>query len=162
MPGSRRYAWRIVGFSQSRDTKADLKVEMMPRKKTGLSEVARTTTPEEGHKGSKEELKRASQEREEQGLSITGLTRKRISIAKHHWSLLLSQGEKLCSPTTSSFASPLRSLCVSSLGKGFPEFLKEQRHPFTSSGLKSELDLYSTYVKQGTVYSYFIFLSLLV
>lgn len=76
MPGSRRYAWRIVGFSQSRDTKADLKVEMMPRKKTRLSEVARTTTTEEGHKGSKEELKRASQEREEQGLSITGLTRK--------------------------------------------------------------------------------------
>ena len=65
MPGSSRYAWRIVGFSQSSDTKADLKVEVMPRQKTGLSEVARTTTSEEGHKGSKQELKRASQEREE-------------------------------------------------------------------------------------------------
>lgn len=49
-----------MGFSQSRDTKADLKAEVMPREKTGLSEVARTATTEEGHKGSKEELKRTS------------------------------------------------------------------------------------------------------
>ena len=63
-----------MGFSQSRDTKADLKVEVMPRKKTGLSEVAQTTVTEEGHKGLKEDLRRATQEREELGLSIAGLT----------------------------------------------------------------------------------------
>lgn len=64
-PGSGRYAWRIVGFSQSRDGKANLKVEVMPREKTGLSEAARMATTEKGYKGSKQELKRASQEQEE-------------------------------------------------------------------------------------------------
>lgn len=65
MPGSGRYAWRIVCFSQSRDTKADLKVAVMPREKTGLSKVAITATTEKGCKGPKEELKKASQEQEE-------------------------------------------------------------------------------------------------
>lgn len=50
-------------FSKSRDTKADLKGEVMPREKTGLNEVARTGMTEEGHKGSREETE--SQEREE-------------------------------------------------------------------------------------------------
>lgn len=54
-----------MGFSQSRDIKADLKVEVMPSEKTGLRVVARTAMTEEGHKGSKEELKRESQEQEE-------------------------------------------------------------------------------------------------
>lgn len=32
-----------MGFSLCRDTKVELKVEVMPRKKIGLSEVARRT-----------------------------------------------------------------------------------------------------------------------
>lgn len=70
--------------------------------------------------------------------------RKIISIPKHCWLLLLGQGEELSPPTASSLAGPPRPLCVSSLAESFPECLKEQQHPFTSSVLKSQLDLYST------------------
>lgn len=57
MPGSRDMLGELWIFTLSGDTKADLKVEVTPRKKTGLSNVARTTT-EGGHKGSKSRVGR--------------------------------------------------------------------------------------------------------
>lgn len=126
-------------FSLSRDTKADLKAEVMPRKKTGLSEVARTRT-EGGHKGLKSRAGRIR-------LVHVGLTWKSKGGNFHPKTTLVAspgQGEELCPPTASSSAGPLRPLRVSSLEKGFPEFLTEPQHPFTYPVLKSELHLCST------------------
>lgn len=80
--------------------------------------------------------------------------KKGISIPKHKQSLLLGHEEELCPPTASSSAGPLRLVCACSLGKGISESLREEWHPLTSSVLKNKLDLYSIWVKQGTVYSY--------
>lgn len=94
-----------MGFSQSRDTKADLKTEVMPREKTGLGEVAGTAVNERGHRGSQAELKREVK---------SGKNEAYPAQAKENFhpetplTGIPQPGEKLCSLTASCSNGPLR------------------------------------------------------
>lgn len=94
-----------MGFSQSGDTKADLKTEVMPREKTGLGEVAGTAVNEGGHRGSQTELKREVKSGKNEVYPVQA---KKNFHLESPLTAILQPGEELCSLTASCSIVPFR------------------------------------------------------
>lgn len=142
-----------MGFSQSGDTKADLKTEVMPREKTGLGEVAGTALDEGGHRGSQAELKREVKSGKNEVYPVQA---KENFHLKSPLTAILQPGEELCSLTASCSIVPLRHHATcQQFGKTFQNSSKSNSIFSCLQFEKSELHFYSVYMK--TRYSISLF-----